>query len=142
MPVPDAGRARTPCGVVGRRRPTIAAQVVRRIRTKANGYVTYFRGRRMGWSVQHEAGWARELSSVELYWLPLGAAGHSVRLNGRVYEALVARLERRTSFDLYHSALVVWVPEGRFVIEQAPPACEYSRSGNTTPASTQFEEGL
>jgi hypothetical protein len=57
---------------------------------------------------------------VDLYWLPLGAGGHSVRLNGRVYEAVAARLGRRSPCDLYHSALVVRVPEGRFVIEQAP----------------------
>jgi hypothetical protein len=58
--------------------------------------------------------------SVDLYWLPLGAGGHSVRLNGRVFEAVAARLERRTACDLYHSGLEVCVPEGRFVIEQAP----------------------
>jgi hypothetical protein len=57
---------------------------------------------------------------VDLYWLPLGAGGHSVRLNGRVFEAVAARLERRPPCDLYPSALVVRVPEGRFVIEQAP----------------------
>jgi hypothetical protein len=57
---------------------------------------------------------------VDLYWLPLGAGGHSVRLNGRVYEAVAARLGRRPTYDLYHSALIVHVPEGRFVIEQAP----------------------
>jgi hypothetical protein len=43
-----------------------------------------------------------------------------VRLNGRIFEAVVARLERRASSDLYHSALEVRVPEGRFVIEMAP----------------------
>jgi hypothetical protein len=59
-------------------------------------------------------------SGVDLYWLPLGAGGHSVRLNGRVFEAVAARLERRTPCDLYHSALEVRVPEGRYVIEQAP----------------------
>ncbi len=59
-------------------------------------------------------------ASIDLYWLPLGAGGHSVRLNGRVYEALAARLGRRPVRDLYHSALEVRVPEGRFVIEQAP----------------------
>ena len=59
-------------------------------------------------------------SSVDLYWLPLGAGGHSVRLNGRVFEAVVARLARRPPCDLYHSGLVVRVPDGRFVIEQAP----------------------
>ena len=59
-------------------------------------------------------------SSVDLYWLPLGAGGHSVRLNGRVFEAVAARLARRPPCDLYHSGLVVRVPDGRFVIEQAP----------------------
>jgi hypothetical protein len=59
-------------------------------------------------------------AGVDLYWLPLGAGGHSVRLNGRVFEAVAARLERRSPCDLYHSALEVRVPEGRFVIEQAP----------------------
>ncbi len=58
--------------------------------------------------------------AVDLYWLPLGAGGHSVRLNGRVYEAVAARLARRPPCDLYHSALEVSVPEGKFVIEQTP----------------------
>jgi hypothetical protein len=62
---------------------------------------------------------ARELG-IDLYWLPLGAGGHSVRLNGRIFEAVAARLERRAPCDLYHAALEVRVPEGRFVIEQAP----------------------
>jgi len=59
-------------------------------------------------------------ASIDLYWLPLGAGGHSVRLNGRVFEAVSARLERRAPRDLYHSALEVRVPKGRFVIEQTP----------------------
>lgn len=57
---------------------------------------------------------------VDLYWLPLGAGGHSVRLNGRIFEAVVARVERRPRRDLYHSALTVRVPEGEFIIEMAP----------------------
>jgi hypothetical protein len=61
-----------------------------------------------------------EATSVDLYWLPLGAGGHSVRLNGLVFEAISARLQHRDRSDLYHSALEVYVPEGRFVIEQAP----------------------
>jgi hypothetical protein len=59
-------------------------------------------------------------ASIDLYWLPLGAGGHSVRLNGKVFEAIAARLAHRGRCDLYHSALIVQVPEGRFVIEQAP----------------------
>jgi hypothetical protein len=57
---------------------------------------------------------------VDLYWLPLGAGGHFVRLDGRVFEAVVSRLERRPACDLYHFALDVRVPEGRYVIEQTP----------------------
>src|SRR5262249_19104586 len=53
---------------------------------------------------------------VELYWLPLGAGGHFVRLNGRAYEAYAAWRGRRPRADLYHSALVV---DGH-VIEMAP----------------------
>jgi hypothetical protein len=51
---------------------------------------------------------------VELYWLPLGAGGWFVRLNGRIWEAVHARLERRRPLDLYHTALRVRLPEGRF----------------------------
>jgi hypothetical protein len=59
-------------------------------------------------------------SSIDLYWLPLGAGGHFVRLNGRMYEAVAALRERRARSALYHSALAVCVPDGRFVVEQAP----------------------
>lgn len=60
------------------------------------------------------------MSAVDLYWLPLGAGGHFVRLNGRLYEALAARLQHRPARDLYHAALWVELPEATFVIEQAP----------------------
>ena len=43
-----------------------------------------------------------------------------MRLNGLAYEAVAATVQRRERFDLYHSALEVFLPEGRFVIEQAP----------------------
>ena len=62
----------------------------------------------------------RASAAVDLYWLPLGAGGHFVRLNGRIYEALAARVRRRPACDLYHSALQVKVAEGTFVVEQAP----------------------
>ena len=60
-------------------------------------------------------------AAVDLYWLPLGAGGHFVRMNGRIYEALAAWRGKRPRRDLYHSALIVTVPAGRFVIEQAWP---------------------
>jgi hypothetical protein len=59
-------------------------------------------------------------AAVHLYWLPLGAGGHFVRLNGRIYEAVAARLQRRPACDLYHSALQLELSEGKYVIEQAP----------------------
>jgi hypothetical protein len=59
-------------------------------------------------------------ASVDLYWLPLGAGGHFVRLNGRAYEAVTAFLQRRQRYDLYHAALQVELPEGTYVVEQAP----------------------
>jgi hypothetical protein len=68
----------------------------------------------------HDSVRCRGMAAVDLYWLPLGAGGHFVRLNGRVYEALAARLQRRPACDLYHSALQIELPEGTFVIEQAP----------------------
>jgi hypothetical protein len=61
-----------------------------------------------------------ETGRVSLYWLPLGAGGHSVRYNGRVFEAVAARLHGRPVCDLYHAALEVRVGDARFVIEQAP----------------------
>jgi hypothetical protein len=66
---------------------------------------------------------------IDLYWLPLGAGGHSVRLNGLAFEALAALAQRRERRDLYHSALEVVAPEGRFVIEQAPAWAESAERG-------------
>ena len=59
-------------------------------------------------------------SAIDLYWLPLGAGGHSVRLNGRVYEAVAARLARRPPLALYHSALIADDRGTPVVIEVAP----------------------
>ncbi|MGZ4173297.1 MAG: hypothetical protein ACXVQR_02350 [Solirubrobacteraceae bacterium] len=43
-----------------------------------------------------------------------------MRLNGRAFEAVASRVQRRPACDLYHSALEVRVPAGRFVIEMTP----------------------
>jgi hypothetical protein len=61
-----------------------------------------------------------QAGTVDLYWIPLGAGAHIVRISGTLFEAVSALLARRRRCDLYHSALVIHVPEGRFVIEQAP----------------------
>ena len=70
---------------------------------------------------------ARAMAAVDLFWLPLGAGGHFVAFNGRAFEAVAARRARRPACDLYHSALEVRVPEGNFVIEQAPVADAYGQ---------------
>jgi hypothetical protein len=59
-------------------------------------------------------------AAVDLYWIPLGAGGHSVRLNGIVYEAIEAVWQRRTRCDLYHAALVVTLGGEPHTIEVAP----------------------
>ena len=68
-------------------------------------------------------------SGIDLYWLPLGAGGNFVRLNGRVFEAIEATLQRRPTYDLYHSGLEVFVPEGRYTIEQTPAAAHGEQRG-------------
>lgn len=57
---------------------------------------------------------------IDLYWLPLGAGGNFVRFNGRIYEAIKSRLERRPARDLYHSGLQVFAPDGRYTVEMTP----------------------
>ena len=59
-------------------------------------------------------------AAVDLYWIPLGAGGHCVRFNGRLYEALVAARERRRRCALYHAALTIDVDGDRYTIEIAP----------------------
>ena len=59
-------------------------------------------------------------AGIDLFWLPLGAGGHSVRLNGIVFEAVSAQLRHRPRCDLYHAALEVRVPVARYVIEMTP----------------------
>jgi len=63
---------------------------------------------------------AADSAAVDIYWLPLGAGGHSVRYNGRLFEWIAARLQHRSRDDLYHAALEVRVDGARWVIEQAP----------------------
>jgi hypothetical protein len=59
-------------------------------------------------------------AAVELYWIPLGAGGHFVRFNGRVFEAIAAVGQHRRRCDLYHAALVVELDGDRYTIELAP----------------------
>lgn len=57
---------------------------------------------------------------LDLFWLPLGAGGHVVRLNGRLYERLSARRQRREALDLYHAALMLRLDDVTYAIEMGP----------------------
>ncbi len=62
------------------------------------------------------------MGQIALYWLPLGAGGWFVRLNGIAYERVVATIERRPARALFHSALIVDDGSGPFAIELCPEA--------------------
>jgi len=72
-------------------------------------------------NAEPSAGPAASQVSIELYWIPVGAGGWFVKLNGRIWEAMHALWQRRRPLDLYHTALVVRVPEGRYVVENCWP---------------------
>jgi hypothetical protein len=57
---------------------------------------------------------------ADLYWLPLGAGGHFVRWNGRIYEMLAATRHRRSRCDLYHSALRIRSDGITYAVEMGP----------------------
>jgi hypothetical protein len=59
-------------------------------------------------------------AAVNLYWIPLGAGGWLVRLNGRIYESWCAWRERRARCELYHCALEVTLGGATTVIEMTP----------------------
>ena len=59
-------------------------------------------------------------ASVDLFWLPLGAGGHFVRRNGRLYEWWSARRQHRPSADLYHCGLMVCLDHLTYAVEMGP----------------------
>ena len=59
-------------------------------------------------------------ASVDLFWIPLGAGASAARVSGAIYEAGLALVQHRPRCDLYHSALAISAPEGRYVVEQTP----------------------
>jgi hypothetical protein len=60
-------------------------------------------------------------ASVLVWWLPRGAGGWFVRANGRVYERACAWRDGRAPRPLFHAALEMRVPAGRFIVENAWP---------------------
>ena len=77
----------------------------------------------------------RAADGVWLYWLPLGAGGHLVRFNGRVYESVAARHARRPPQPLFHTALEVRLAGQRWVVEMTPVW------GNSAPDRGVVAEG-
>ena len=61
-----------------------------------------------------------ERGTVDLSWIPLGAGARFVRLNGIVYEAVTATLERRPRRALFHSVLSIDLPHGHYMVEMTP----------------------
>ena len=59
-------------------------------------------------------------AEVLLNWLPLGAGGHVVAFNGRVYEAICARRQHRRRAPLFHAALSLRLGKASYVIEMGP----------------------
>ena len=59
-------------------------------------------------------------TTADLYWIPLGAGGHSVRFNGIVFEAISAAIQRRPRSDIYHCALAIRLPSGLYAVEMTP----------------------
>ncbi|MGC0363909.1 hypothetical protein ABH922_001893 [Rhodococcus sp. 27YEA15] len=68
------------------------------------------------------------MSSVDIYWLPLGAGGRVVHANGVAYEQVSAWWTRRTPRPLFHSALTVTVDTDVHVVEMTP-AWQHTQPG-------------
>lgn len=82
---------------------------------------------------------------IELYWLPLGAGGRSVRLNGKIYEFFVAAFQRRERRDLFHVGLLVFSDGERFAVEMTPvPAGSPTQRGvvGSGPVGSRLLGGL
>lgn len=62
----------------------------------------------------------RDAASLDLYWIPLGAGQQVVRMSGRIFEVLVAFVQRRQRLDLYHSALVARCGGVTYCVEMTP----------------------
>ena len=58
--------------------------------------------------------------AVHLSWIPLGAGARSVRINGIIYEAALAAVQRRDRCAIYHSVLSIALPHGHYMVEMTP----------------------
>jgi hypothetical protein len=74
----------------------------------------------VGSRAQSGSGVSQRTATVTLAWIPLGAGQRIVRASGATFELLSALVQRRQRCALYHSALIVDLPDGQVVIEMAP----------------------
>jgi hypothetical protein len=95
----------------------------------------------VGFDIRHTEVRRSASAAVDLFWIPLGAGAHIVRWNGKVYEAIKALAQRRPRCDLYHSALEVTVPQGRFVIEVTPIPDQRGPEAASSPRARLGPEG-
>jgi hypothetical protein len=67
---------------------------------------------------------ADPVTALDLYWIPLGAGAgvgaRVVRTSGRIYDALLALVQRRRRAALYHAALIATTPAGTVTVEMTP----------------------
>lgn len=85
------------------------------------------------------------MARADLFWIPLGAGGHSVAFNGRVFEYLAAAAQHRRRHDLYHAAIVAELGGEPYAIELAPsPDAGAARRGvvGTGPVGSRALERL
>jgi hypothetical protein len=75
-------------------------------------------------------------AAASVYWIPLGAGGHCVRVSGRLFEIVDAARSHRPRCALFHTVLVVELDGNEYTIELAPSpdADEVSRGVVATGA--------
>lgn len=59
-------------------------------------------------------------AEIQLWWLPVGAGGHVVIHTSRWWEHWHALREGRSPRPLFHAALQILAPAGRYAVEMAP----------------------
>lgn len=59
-------------------------------------------------------------TGIRLWWLPVGAGGHVVIHTSRWWERWRSLREGRSPRPLFHAALEILVPDGRYAVEMAP----------------------
>lgn len=59
-------------------------------------------------------------AEIRLWWLPVGAGGHVVIHTSRWWEHWHALREGRSPRPLFHAALEILAPAGRYAVEMAP----------------------